>query len=174
MVDDTRRSWIVWINTITDLNTARLFFTSFYFFLFTVFRTIGIRINSSIVLPITFELMRRFVSEWIFFAGTKISARLLLDFFSNVETSATSAPLNLLLVLWDFSPDKLKFFRIRKSPRMVAVPLSVSHSLSHVAVARLGSALKILQLTHRSFLSPSLTARQLVSDWTLQDGHFAY
>lgn len=29
-----------------------------------------------------------------------------------------------------------------KNPRMVAAPLSVSHSLSHVAVARLGSALK--------------------------------
>lgn len=102
-------------------------------------------------MPITFELMRRFFSGWIFSAGIKISARLLLDFFSNVETSATSVPLNLLLVLRDFSPDKLKFHRIRKSPRMVAVPLSVSHSLSHVAVARLGSALKILQLTHRVF-----------------------
>ena len=51
-------------------------------------------------------------------------------------------------------------FSVCEDPAMDAAPSTLSHSLSHVAVTGLGSALKILRLTHQvtSFTFPHCSA----------------
>ena len=71
--------------------------------------------------------------------------------------------LHLLLLLLSYSETFRRInrgFSVSEDPAMDAAPSTLSHSLSHVAVTGLGSALKILRLTHQvtSFTFPHCSA----------------
>lgn len=82
------------------------------------------------------------------------------------------SPLRRILSCTEASRRLNQNLSVRENLWMVAVPLSISHSLSHVAVTGLGSALKILRLTHRvfSFTFPHCSAvgfRLSLARWPL-------
>lgn len=92
--------------------------------------------------------------------------------FSSVKTSAPSIPPSLLLP-WDFSPDKTKFFRMRKSLDGRCSVVGIAQPFARSGNPARKRIKKILQLTHRvfSFTFPHCTAvgfRLNLARWPLR------